>query len=117
MSNIPSARRSPRLVNGVIYWYEGNTFEMTLKIDLQDQDGEPIDISGTDSVEIVIKNSRKEIVKIFEFSGESVDDNRVLLDFDATVTALFRKGKYTYDIYYNGEKRTSLADNDVMVVE
>ena len=115
MSNIPSAKRSPRLVNGVIYWYEGDTFDITIKINLMDQDGEPIDISGSDTVAVVIKNVRREDVKTFTFTG--IDDNRVTLEFDDTATALFRKGKYTYDIYYNGEKRTTLADENVMVVE
>ena len=115
MSNIPSARRSPRLVNGVIYWYQGDTFSITLKINLKDQDGEPITIASSDVVTIVIQNVRRETVKTFEFTN--IENNRVVLSFTDAVTALFRKGKYTYDVYYNGENRTTLADENVMVVE
>ena len=36
MSNLPNAEQSPRVVNGVIKWYEGDTFDLTIGLDLED---------------------------------------------------------------------------------
>ena len=36
---IPVARVSPRIANGCICWYEGDTFSLRLRLELEDQDG------------------------------------------------------------------------------
>ncbi|MBR5948217.1 MAG: hypothetical protein IKZ82_06160 [Clostridia bacterium] len=121
MARLPSAKRSPRIVNGIIYWYQGDTFSLTVRIDLKDQDGEPITIDDqTDDVDIVFRNCREETVKTFSFGAAAqttITDNTITMAFDSTVTALFTRGKYRYDVYYNGEYRTTLADENVVVVE
>lgn len=120
MVKIPNAKRSPRIENGVLYWYEGDTFSINLKINLSDQDEEPIVIDGTtDFVEVEFINDRREIVKSFFFgkdTGNDIVDNSIDLVFDDTVTALFTKGRYKYNVFFNGENRTTIADNNVAVV-
>ena len=111
---IPSARQSPRIVNGVIYWYENDTFDIDLRFELTSQDDEIIEIAASDEIEIVFINNLDEIVK--EFSFTEIEDNTIKLDIDAEVTALFPKGRYHYDIYYTAGDRVTIAnDNEVIV--
>lgn len=115
MGNIPNAEPSPRVVNGVLKWYEGDTFDLDLEIKLEDQDGEPITIGASDTVKVVFRDSARNIVKEFSFTG--ISGNTVTLDFDSTCTALFPKGCYTYDVYYTGADRTTVANDNKAVVE
>lgn len=115
MSNLPSAEMSPRIVNGVIKWYQGDTFDLQLTFDLEDQDGEPITIAPTDTVKIVFKDKSLKTVKEFTFTN--ISNNTVTMDFDATCTALFTKGNYTYDVLYSRSERTTVANDNKVVVE
>ena len=115
MANIPNAKVSPRIDTGVLYWYEGDTFSLVIELDLTDQDGESVIIGASDTVKIVFLNERRETVK--EFSFTNVENNTVTMDFDSTVTALFPRGKYTYDVYYTAAERTTLANENEAVVE
>lgn len=113
MSNIPSAKQSPRLERGVLSWYQGDTFDLTIALDLTDQDGEPVPAAG--SVEIVFRDGCHDIVKKFVLEAT---DNMVTLNFDAETTALFPIGEYTYDAYYlHDNKRTTIMNDNKAVVE
>ena len=107
MCELPNARPSPRIVNGVLKWYEGDTFELNVEIQVEDQDGETVNISSTDTVEFVFKDCRREVIKTFSFS--KVANNTVTLTFDKVVTVLFPKGEYTCDVHLNGERRITLS--------
>ena len=98
MNNLPRADLSPRIVNGVLKWYEGDTFSLQIDWELEDQDGEPITIQPKDTVKVVFKNKSLRTVKEFMFTGINV--NTIHLNFDNECTALFEKGNYTYDIIY-----------------
>ncbi len=115
MNNLPNTEVSPRIVNGVLRWYAGDTFDIQIEIDLKDQDDEPITIGPDDTVEVVFKDKSLDVVKTFEFNN--IEDNTVTLEFDETCTALFPAGKYTYDVYYTGEKRTTIANDNKVLVE
>ena len=115
MANIPNAEMSPRIVNGVLKWYEGDTFELVLELDLTDQDGEAIIIGASDTVRIVFLDECREQVK--EFSFTNVQNNTVTLEFDSTATALFGKGRYSYDVYLSSNARVTLANDNEVVVE
>ena len=114
-NNLPNAEQSPRIVNGVLRWYEGDTFEIDIDLDLKDQDGEPIVIAPGDEVQITFADKSLQEVKTFYFTG--IENNNVKLVFDADVTALFHKGIFTYDIIYKGVERTTLANDNKVVVE
>ena len=92
---IPGAYPSPRIDKGVLRWYEGDTFSIVLRFDLKDQDGEAV----------------------HTFSFAKVENDQVTLNFDATVTAKFTKGKYTYDIRYTHGDKTTLASGNRAFVE
>jgi len=111
---IPGAYPSPRIDKGVLRWYEGDTFEIVLKFELQDQDGEAVTMGTTDSVSVEFLDDTRQTVHTFSFA--SVEDDRVKLKFDATVSAKFTKGKYTYDVRYtHGDKTTLARDNRAFV--
>lgn len=112
---LPHARLSPRIDNGVLYWYEGDTFTMNLELKLRDPDGEEIIIPDTATVTVVFRDESEETVK--EFTFEEIEGNTVVLEFDTNCTALFPAGKYTYDVYYDGEYRTTLINENKVVVE
>ena len=115
IGNLPSARMSPRIVNGVLKWYAGDTFEMQVEITLHDQDGELVEILPEHTIEFAFFNERKEPVKRFEFN--SVENNTVTLVFDEGVTKLFPAGDYTYDVYFVGPIRRTLSNDSTVVVE
>ena len=100
---IPGAYPSPRIDKGVLRWYEGDTFSIVLRFDLKDQDGEAVTIGTTDSMAVVFLDDTRQTVHTF--------------NFDATVTAKFTKGKYTYDIRYTHGDKTTLASGNRAFVE
>lgn len=115
MSRIPHAELSPRLRNGVLYWYAGDTFSIDIHLVLRDYDGEEIIIPEDASVIFAFKDESEETVKEFSFSA--IEDNTCKLEFDEDCTALFPPGEYSYDVYYESEYRTTLANNNRVVVE
>lgn len=115
MGNIPSAKQSPRIENGVLKWYAGDTFSLQMELELEDQDGEPVILTSTDTVKVSFYNECRENVKTFEFTD--VQSNTVTLEFDATVTALFSKGRYIYFVSVQREERTTVAAYNDAVVE
>lgn len=115
MTPIPGARPSPRIDRGVLCWYEGDTFEITLRFDLHDQDGETVEMQTGDSVAVTFLDDTRKTVQTFNF--EAVEDNRVTLVFDAAVSANFPRGKYTYDVRYTHGDKTTLARSNRAFVE
>ena len=114
MSNLPSALSSPRIVNGVLKWYEGDTFTLDIELELIDQDGVAIDTSGK---EVLIKfyDRYEDLVK--EFSFENLQNNTVSLDFNNEISALFPQGEYHYDVHYMADNRTTIAHSNNIIVE
>jgi hypothetical protein len=115
MSELPSAKQSPRIINGVLKWYLGDTFDLDIRLSLIDQENEDYIIGPDDTVETVFRDATGDIVKTFTQTG--IGDNTITLDFNAETTALFDRGKYTYDIYLNSLERTTLANDNEAVVE
>lgn len=115
MAEIPSARQSPRITNGVLKWYQGDTFELSLELALTDQDGEPVTIGASDTVEIVFRDKKNATIKTFTYAN--ITGSTVTLDFDSTATALFEIGEYEYDVIFNHGQRTTIAKGNDAVVE
>ena len=111
---IPGAYASPRISNGVLCWYAGDTFSIVIQVDLTDQDGEAVDIGTTDTVKITFRDDTR--AEVWSKTFSNVEENQVTLVVDATVSAKFPKGKYTYDVEFSHGDRTTLArDNKVRV--
>lgn len=115
MGNLPSARPSPRIVNGVIFWYAGDTFEIDINLDIVDQDGDEYEISSTDTVKMTFENSRHQTVATYTFTG--IEDNNITLEINGTETAKFPKGEYTYKVLLTWEEKTTIVDKNKVVVE
>ena len=115
IGNLPRARMSPRLINGVLKWYAGDTWELQVDITLCDQDGENITIQSTDVIEFEFFNKKRDVVKKFTFTN--VKNGSVVLVFDEETTALFPAGEYTYDVYYDGYTRKTLSNDSIAIVE
>ena len=49
MTKLPGAKPSPRIAGGVLRWYAGDTFSVTLALELRDQDGETVSVGASDS--------------------------------------------------------------------
>lgn len=115
IGNLPSANPSPRIVGGVIKWYEGDTFTLCVDIELTDQDGEEIVIQPGHTVEFVFKNKKQNV--IHSVSVTRVENNCVLLEFTDEISAKFPKGNYMYDIFCVGAERKTLANEAPILVE
>lgn len=114
MVQLESALLSPRIQNGVICWYEGDEFSISLTLNLTDADGTDVAVQNGDTVKISFFDERKEEIKAFEFTA--VENNTVTMVFNADVSALFKQGKYKYDIVLDSDNITTLAKgNDVLV--
>lgn len=112
---IPGARVSPRIANGCICWYEGDTFSLVLRLELEDQDGEDVTISESDTVKVTFRDRTEQAVQ--EFTFEKIEGNSVTLAFTDEVTKKFPRGGYTYDILYTHGDKTTLARRNLAKVE
>lgn len=111
---IPGAYASPRISNGVLCWYAGDTFSVVIQADLVDQDGAAVDIGATDTVKITFRDDTR--AEVWSKTFSNVANNQVALMVDAEISAKFPKGRYTYDVEFSHGDRTTLArDNKVRV--
>ena len=111
---IPGAYASPRIENGVMLWYEGDTFDITILLELEDQDGAAVEIGKSDTLKMTFYNAEKETVHEMSFSN--ITNGKITLEFTDEVSAKFPKGRYTYDVEFSHGDRTTLArDNKVRV--
>lgn len=112
---LPRAEKSPRIVNGVLHWYQGDTFEYSIELDLEDQDGVDIPVSVSASVNVKFYDAAENLIKTFYFTN--ISSNTITLVFDDETSALFRKGKYTYDVEYTDVKVSTVGANLPAYVE
>lgn len=111
---IPGAYASPRISNGVLCWYAGDTFSVVIQADLVDQDGAAVDIGATDTVKVTFRDDTR--AEVWSKTFSNVANNQVTLVVDAEISAKFPKGRYTYDVEFSHGDRTTLArDNKVRV--
>lgn len=112
---IPGAYASPRIENGVMLWYEGDTFDITILLELEDQDGAAVEIGKSDTVKMTFYNAEKETVHEMNFSN--ITNGKITLEFTDEVSAKFPKGKYTYDARLTHNNKTTLVRGNRICVE
>lgn len=104
---------SPRIENGVLYFYEGDTFVFKLDLNFT-QDGEPLEIEPTDTVIFEFKDERGDIIASQIFTN--IVDNKVDMEWDTEFTSHFSKGKYTYRARYISDFTTTIIADNVVIV-
>lgn len=115
MGNIPNAKQSPRLINGVLLWYEGDTFDFDIHLNIKDQDGEAYIIKPSDTVIISFENARHLTVAEYSFTG--ISDNNINISIDDNETVKFPKGEYTYRAKLTWLRKTTIIAENKAVVE
>lgn len=117
MAKLPWAKMSPRIENGVLYWFEGDTFQMNLLLTLKDQDGLTLEVKSNEKLELVFLDKHRDVVKTLVFSGQVASSGAVRVVMDTELSALFPAGRYSYDLRLLGEERTTLIRGGRIVVE
>ena len=111
-----TAKKSPRIENGKIYWYEGDTFSIEWTITLTDETThEEIDLSPLDTVLFKFSNTYKNVV--YECECEVGENGKVILEIPKEVSEKFAVGTYTYSIKYKCEDIITVAANGIVEVE
>lgn len=125
---ILGAKQSPRFEDGVLRWYDGDTFEIDWEIALSSVDGdgneEDYSFKTGDKLAFEFYNSRLAKVRSVEFDGSKMTVSggtaKVTLPFGSEDTKLFPVGSYTYcikAITENGKRVTTIGANNKAVVE
>lgn len=117
MAKLPWAKLSPRIENGVIYWYEGDTFRLHLHLELWDTEGLPVEPREEDTAELCFYNKSMDPVMTLQFTSEQVRSGILTLPMDEAATALFPAGRYTYDLRLLGQERKTLIRGGIVEVE
>ena len=115
MSNIITAKQSPRLEDGKLIWYEGDTFSITLTLSLSDEVTDEAITLDSNSTIVVSIYKAKILVHRFEYNQFS--DNQITMTFDDQVSRKFSAGEYTYTITHKCLNTTTLVANNIMEVE
>lgn len=117
MAKLPGAKMSPRIVNGVLLWYEGDTFALNLHLSIKDQDGTPVTLSSTDTLELTFYSRNAAVVETMTFTGEVLSGGTVKVTVDEDTSALFPVGHYSYDLRLLGAERKTLVRGGKITVE
>lgn len=117
MNRIRHARPSPRVENGGLFWYEGDTFRLWLGLEIRDGTGLQVHLTPEDSLEVEFRDVRRDRVESIRFSGEALALGGAEIQMDETRTARFPKGAYTYDVILTHGERITLAKNNPITVE
>lgn len=109
-------KQSPRFENGMLCFYEGDTFDLELELNLT-EDGEPVAIKQDDLITLEFYGDKckdKTAVASIEFTN--IENNKITLRWTPQFTANFKRGRYTYRMKYNSSYITTLvADNAILV--
>lgn len=115
-----SAQQSPRINNGVIYWYQGDTFTLTFAIDLTN---DTTIFNNTDRVTIeFFTHGRTSLLHLEYAEGQFQRINDKYIEFDVEIdeerTSLFARGRYNYDMIHTaGEDITTIVSKGGIIVE
>lgn len=118
MANLPRAKQSPRVCNGAVMWYQGDTFEITFELRVQDQDGEPVEFSTNDTIEMRLIDRSEQAVEIGENVDMDLDRGTITLMVDDALSQRMYPGDYrlTIAVMHTG-LRTTLLQRCRVVVE
>lgn len=115
MRNIPAAKGSPRIENGVILFTEGDTFDLKIHLKFHDSEGTQYVISPTDSIDFTVYDETGEEVETQEF--ESIEDDTVVLSFTDSNIDKYIPGTYRYSLTLKSDFLTTVVLKNKIIVE
>lgn len=110
---------SPRIRNGKIYWYEGDTFVWSLKFTIKQCDGTDYVLQSTDKIIVDFKKNlhTDKSIYTFVFENQEYTDNTIKMEFTPEITALFPYGFYKVGVKMENEDITTLLPASTICVE
>lgn len=115
MGVIPNAAPSPRVENGVLRWYAGDTFTLGLELEILDQDGETVEIGTGDTLTVDFFDAYRGKVYTVSLDAEALSGSPEI-EIGTEVTAKFPAGAYRYNmILTHGGKTTVVKGNQILV--
>lgn len=113
---IEGAKPSPRILNGNIYWYEGDTFSFPIVIDIFDELGYKKKLAEGETVALNFFNSAGTMM--FFKNVAIAENNTIQFEITDTETVNFPAGRYRMNILYGSiDGRETIADDVRIVVE
>lgn len=126
---IVPAPQSPRMDNGVLKWFYGDTFAIDMVVNLVEQETDEegktvnklIDFSNDDQMVVTFFNSRKEVVHSFIAKNISNDEDSenyhtISLEFTKDISHKFCKGRYTYCMKYIHKEDGKTVYTDITTI-
>lgn len=116
---MPGAKRSPRIENYILYWYQGNTFSYIWTLSLTDPESqEPVEINPTDIVTFNFYKRGTDLL-IYAFSCTNIVKNEqnvyeVTLEFTSDISKRFKPGLYSYCVTYNNGTAVTTIGADLL---
>ena len=123
------APQSPRMDNGVLKWFYGDTFVVDMVINLVaeavGEDGtlgnRLINFNESDQIMVTFFNDRKELVHSFILKNISNDEtsesyHMASLDFTKDISHKFRRGRYTYCVKYVHKDGDETVSTDITTI-
>nr|DAH38696.1 MAG TPA: hypothetical protein [Caudoviricetes sp.] len=112
-------RSSPRIRDGKIYWYEGDTFTWSLKFTIKQCDGTDYILQPTDKIIVDFKKNlhTDKSIYTFIFENQEYTDNTIKMEFTPEITALFPYGFYKIGVKLESEDITTLLPASTICVE
>ena len=117
-TTLETAKQSPRYENGKLYWYLGDNFKITFTINIT-KDDKPYTLQPTDKIIIEFFDMTDTSITKFEFTGEDISDNKVVMNMTKELTSLFSAKSYCYCMKYidADNNSTTISANNMAVVE
>ena len=115
MSKLPGAKLSPRIENGALCWYAGDTFSLDILLALADTDGEPVAIEAGDTLTLTVYDGCNNLVETISYAN--IANNRITFAVDENRTAKYPPGAYRYTLRLNHGQNTTLARENPILVE
>ena len=114
MAEIIKGGAGPRVMNGVLYFREGDTFAYTLHLTVKSM-GQPVAPEEISRIMVMFRNDEGQVVHFFDLEADG--NGTVTLEFTESVSEKFMKGRYNYDIAAQiGWQKNTLADKLSCVV-
>ena len=111
---VKCAKQSPRICDeGIIHWYEGDTFILTFELTFTNESGDIIETNEKDRITICFNDSTGKLIYKTEVTGTTTLD----VVINEEVTKRFKAGKYSYCVKRCSDFITTIMKMNEVLVE